>query len=76
MLVAHIASPVMAKREPAREETELTAFRLRGSLLKRIRAYANAHRLQPSLAQIVNAAIDEWLDRHEDELGEEKKPAK
>jgi hypothetical protein len=65
----------MGKRTEG-EPTKHTGFRLRVSTVQRLVAYAAAHPLQPSLAQIVDAAVREWLDHNEPLLPGAKPPAK
>jgi hypothetical protein len=62
-LAVPLCFPPMGKHKPT-EPTVTKTFRLRASTVERMEAYANAHPLQPSLAQIVEPAVNEWLDRH------------
>lgn len=49
-------------------ESNPTTLRIKTVSLKRAREYANRHHLQPTLTQIFDAAIAEYLDKHWAEL--------
>lgn len=73
----------MAKRQ-ARDEsptspaepTEPKNFRLRQSVIERVEAYKSRHPLRPTLTQIIEAALVEYIDQHEGELPPVPKPSK
>lgn len=61
------SSPVtfsgMAKKEPT-EPTQQINFRLRTATVEKMERYRDAHPLRPTLTQMVEAAMAEWLDAH------------
>lgn len=54
-----LESPAMPK--PKDEVIKQTNLRLKESTLRRMREYANSHRLQPTLTQIVEAALAQFF---------------
>lgn len=60
MIAVAVDSPAM----PEKKATEQIGLRLDKALLDKLREYANAHPMQPSLTQLLNLAMREWLERH------------
>ena len=69
-----LPSPFMGERK-SKTEAATIGLRLDPDLLRRIRAYAQAHKFKPSLTSLINDAMLEWLERHEAEV-EMPKPKK
>jgi hypothetical protein len=74
MLCDAIPSAVMPKK--ADEPTEQINFRFKKSTVKRMRAYANAHPLQPTLTMVAEAAVVRFLNEEEPNLPKPSKQEK
>ncbi len=72
MLDTAIRFVAMPTKKP--DDIKQTNLRLKVSTVARMRAYANAHPLQPTLTQLVEAAVERFLD--DEERHESKPPAK
>lgn len=59
--------PPMARRE-AGPKTDQINFRLKVATIERMERYKQRHPLHPTLTSIVEAGVNDWLDRHEPEL--------
>lgn len=68
MVSCLLDSPVMPAKK--KDEVEQIGLRLKKANMMRLRQYANAHPFHPSLTQLVDAAIAEWLDVHESEVAD------
>jgi hypothetical protein len=57
----------MARRDTT-DPTQQTNFRLKTPTIERMERFKERHPLNPSLTRIVEAAVNEWLDRNEPQL--------
>lgn len=73
MLVCDVLSLAMPKK---REESEQVGLRLNKAQLTRLRQYANNHLLKPTLTQLIDGAISEFLERHDREESEPPRAGK
>lgn len=64
---APVALSPMARKEHA-PKTEQANFRLKTSTLERMETYRERHPLHPTLTQIVEAAVTQWLAENEKAL--------
>lgn len=62
--------PILPPAEDNRRrvETEQVNFRFAISVIERMAAFKERHPLRPTMTQIVEAAVAEWLDANEPEL--------
>jgi len=63
-----VSFPAMPRKEKSPQQTDQINFRLKLATIERMEAYKDRHPLHPTLTQIVEAAVGDWLDRHEPEL--------
>lgn len=63
----------MPRKDTATERTQQVNFRLKTVTVERMERYKDRHPLHPTLTQMVEAAVADWLDKHEPELP--KRPA-
>jgi hypothetical protein len=71
-MVAALPSGAMPKR--IEEPTEQVNFRFKKSTVKRMRAFANEHHLEPTLTMVAEAAVLRYLADEEPKLAEQPKP--
>jgi hypothetical protein len=67
MISTALDCPDMAKEQHGKSVQQM-GLRLNKQQLDRLRAYANAHPMQPSLTTLIDMAIGEWLANHESEI--------
>jgi predicted transcriptional regulator len=61
-------------RDPnAKRHKPPTAFRLDDELMQRVRVFCKAHHLMPSHTAVVEAALREFLEKHEPSLPASKR---
>ena len=66
-ITAAVSFQPMARKEPG-TVTDQINFRLRRALIERMEAYKERHPLRPTLTQIADAAIEQWLNENEPTL--------
>jgi hypothetical protein len=71
-----VAAPLtllpMARRETAQERTQQVNFRLKTKTVERMERFKERHEIGPSLTQIVEAAVNAWLDVKEKDLPQKR----
>lgn len=67
VMVSGLSFTPMARKEST-ERTQQVNFRLKTELVERMERYKDRHPLHPPLTRLVEAAMADWLDKHEIEL--------
>lgn len=58
----------MARKSKDGAPTDQINFRLKVATIDRMERFRDRHHLHPTLTQIVEAAVNDWLDSHEPQL--------
>lgn len=73
-MIAPVTSRGMARKNAV--PTDQINFRLPRATIDRMERYQERHPLKPSLTNMVDVSVNEWLDRNEAALPPVQKPAK
>lgn len=71
-LTAGVFFVPMARKSKEAAPTDQINFRLKVATIDRMERFKERHHLHPTLTQIVEAAVNEWLDAHESEAAKPK----